>query len=66
MGMPPRHRHANANMANRPIEKDMRTPAIPANQSRFSRFRDPIRPDATQWQEWQIVQPWLNLRDFLP
>ena len=38
----------------------------PADWLRFSRFSDPIRPDAASRQEWQIVQSQLDLRDLLP
>ena len=48
------------------MEKDMTLPAIPANQFRFSRNQATAESDHVERQEWQIVQPELNLRGFLP
>ncbi len=39
---------------------------IPANRPRFSRFRDLTGSGVIQWQEWQIVQSQLDLRDLSP
>ena len=50
----------------RPTEKAMTLPAIPANQFRFSRNQATAESDHAEGQEWQIVQPELNLRDSLP
>ena len=40
--------------------------AIPANQTRFSRFRGTVQRGPVQQQETQIVQPRLNLDYSLP
>ena len=49
-----------------PVWKDMTTPAIPAKRSRFSRHQATAESDSLEQQEWQIVQPLLNLRGPLP
>ncbi len=38
----------------------------PADWLRFSRFRRTIQQGPVKWQEWQIVQSQLDLRDLLP
>ena len=38
----------------------------PANRSRLSSYGDTEQSEPVRWQEWQIVQSWLNLRDSLP
>ena len=39
---------------------------IPAIRCGTPRYRDWVKPDPLQRQEWQIVQSWLTLDDFLP
>ena len=48
-----------------PAQRLLTMLGIPAIRFGVPRYRSLMEPDPFQRQEWQIVQSWLNLRDFL-